>query len=129
MKKLTAALLAMSMTAGLLAGCGAPEPEETTAADSGSAQLSMSASLQSAHSDASGPYVQSGENITLKVTLSIPPQAGSGNYQAATLSVYLPTEGVTVDAVDSTIVNNWYVTEATSSLTVELETTLIPGRS
>ena len=33
MKKLTAALLAMSMTAGLLAGCGAPEPEETTAAE------------------------------------------------------------------------------------------------
>ena len=32
MKKLTAALLAMSMTAGLLAGCGAPEPEKTTAA-------------------------------------------------------------------------------------------------
>ena len=32
MKKLTAALLAMSMTAGLWAGCGAPEPEETKAA-------------------------------------------------------------------------------------------------
>ena len=31
MKKLTAAALAVCMTAGMMTGCSAPEPEETTA--------------------------------------------------------------------------------------------------
>ena len=71
MKKRTAALLAMSMTAGLLAGCGAPEPEETTAATEAAADTSKEAGDGSAEAVNPEDY---------KVGLMIPGNLGDKSF-------------------------------------------------
>ena len=77
--------------------------EETTAANSGSAQLSLSASISTPHDG----YVISGEDMSLDVSFTVPPLAEGGDYKAPILTITLP-QGVTVnpdeirsDAVES----------------------------
>ena len=95
MKKLTAALLAMSMTAGLLAGCGAPEPEETTAAATeAAADTSKEAGDDSAESVNPEDY---------KVGLMIPGNLGDKSFFDAAFNSIEPIKeqlGVTVEYVE-----------------------------
>ncbi len=94
MKKLTAALLAMSMTAGLLAGCGAPEPEETTAATEAAADTSKEAGDGSAEAVNPEDY---------KVGLMIPGNLGDKSFFDAAFNSIEPIKeqlGVTVEYVE-----------------------------
>lgn len=95
MKKLTAALLAMSMTAGLLAGCGAPEPEETTAAATeAAADTSKEAGDDSAETVNPEDY---------KVGLMIPGNLGDKSFFDAAFNSIEPIKeqlGVTVEYVE-----------------------------
>lgn len=94
MKKLTAALLAMSMTAGLLAGCGAPEPEETTAATEVAADTSKEAGDDSAEAVNPEDY---------KVGLMIPGNLGDKSFFDAAFNSIEPIKeqlGVTVEYVE-----------------------------
>ncbi len=94
MKKLTAALLAMSMTAGLLAGCGAPEPEETTAATEAAADTSKEAGDDSAEAVNPEDY---------KVGLMIPGNLGDKSFFDAAFNSIEPIKeqlGVTVEYVE-----------------------------
>lgn len=94
MKKLTAALLAMSMTAGLLAGCGAPEPEETTAATEAAADTSKEAGDDSAETVNPEDY---------KVGLMIPGNLGDKSFFDAAFNSIEPIKeqlGVTVEYVE-----------------------------
>ncbi len=95
MKKLTAALLAMSMTAGLLAGCGAPEPEETTAAATeAAADTSKEAGDDSAEAVNPEDY---------KVGLMIPGNLGDKSFFDAAFNSIEPIKeqlGVTVEYVE-----------------------------
>ena len=94
MKKLTAALLAMSMTAGLLAGCGAPEPEETTAATEAAADTSKEAGDGSAEAVNPEDY---------KVGLMIPGNLGDKSFFVAAFNSIEPIKeqlGVTVEYVE-----------------------------
>lgn len=95
MKKLTAALLAMSMTAGLLAGCGAPEPEETTAAATeAAADTSKEAGDDSAETVNPEDY---------KVGLMIPGDLGDKSFFDAAFNSIEPIKeqlGVTVEYVE-----------------------------
>ncbi|HIX25018.1 MAG TPA: BMP family ABC transporter substrate-binding protein [Candidatus Lachnoclostridium avicola] len=95
MKKLTAALLAMSMTAGLLAGCGAPEPEETTAAATeAAADTSEEAGDDSAEAVNPEDY---------KVGLMIPGNLGDKSFFDAAFNSIEPIKeqlGVTVEYVE-----------------------------
>ena len=94
MKKLTAALLAMSMTAGLLAGCGAPEPEETTAATEAAADTSKEAGDDSAEAVNPEDY---------KVGLMIPGNLGDKSFFDAACNSIEPIKeqlGVTVEYVE-----------------------------
>ena len=94
MKKLTAALLAMSMTAGLLAGCGAPEPEETTSATEAAADTSKEAGDGSAEAVNPEDY---------KVGLMIPGNLGDKSFFDAAFNSIEPIKeqlGVTVEYVE-----------------------------
>lgn len=95
MKKLTAALLAMSMTAGLLAGCGAPEPEETTAAATeAAADTSKEAGDDSTETVNPEDY---------KVGLMIPGNLGDKSFFDAAFNSIEPIKeqlGVTVEYVE-----------------------------
>ena len=94
MKKLTAALLAMSMTAGLLAGCGAPETEETTAATEAAADTSKEAGDGSAEAVNPEDY---------KVGLMIPGNLGDKSFFDAAFNSIEPIKeqlGVTVEYVE-----------------------------
>lgn len=95
MKKLTAALLAMSMTAGLLAGCGAPEPEKTTAAATeAAADTSKEAGDDSAETVNPEDY---------KVGLMIPGNLGDKSFFDAAFNSIEPIKeqlGVTVEYVE-----------------------------
>ena len=94
MKKQTAALLAMSMTAGLLAGCGAPEPEETTAATEAAADTSKEAGDDSAEAVNPEDY---------KVGLMIPGNLGDKSFFDAAFNSIEPIKeqlGVTVEYVE-----------------------------
>ena len=96
MKKLTAALLAMSMTAGLLAGCGAPEPEETKAAAE-TAETSAEAGEDSSEAaEAVNPE-------DYKVGLMIPGNLGDKSFFDAAFNSIEPIKeqlGVTVEYVE-----------------------------
>ncbi|HJC47517.1 MAG TPA: BMP family ABC transporter substrate-binding protein [Candidatus Lachnoclostridium pullistercoris] len=96
MKKLTAALLAMSMTAGLLAGCGAPEPEETKAAAE-TAETSAEAEEDSSEAaEAVNPE-------DYKVGLMIPGNLGDKSFFDAAFNSIEPIKeqlGVTVEYVE-----------------------------
>ncbi len=95
MKKLTAALLAMSMTAGLLAGCGAPEPEETTAAATEAA-----ADTSEEAGDGSAEAVNPED---YKVGLMIPGNLGDKSFFDAAFNSIEPIKeqlGVTVEYVE-----------------------------
>ena len=98
MKKLTAALLAMSMTAGLLAGCGAPEPEATTAAETEAAGETTA----EAGADAS----EAAEAVNpedYRVGLMIPGNLGDKSFFDAAFNSIEPIKeqlGVTVEYVE-----------------------------
>lgn len=98
MRKLTAALLAMSMTAGLLAGCGAPEPETTTAAKTEAAGETTA----EAGADAS----ETAEAVNpedYKVGLMIPGNLGDKSFFDAAFNSIEPIKeqlGVTVEYVE-----------------------------
>ena len=98
MRKLTAALLAMSMTAGLLAGCGAPEPEATTAAETEAAGETTA----EAGADAS----EAAEAVNpedYRVGLMIPGNLGDKSFFDAAFNSIEPIKeqlGVTVEYVE-----------------------------
>ena len=98
MRKLTAALLAMSMTAGLLAGCGAPEPEATTAAETEAAGETTA----EAGADAS----EAAEAVNpedYRVGLMIPGNLGDKTFFDAAFNSIEPIKeqlGVTVEYVE-----------------------------
>ncbi|HIZ80028.1 MAG TPA: BMP family ABC transporter substrate-binding protein [Candidatus Lachnoclostridium stercorigallinarum] len=98
MRKLTAALLAMSMTAGLLAGCGAPEPEATTAAETEAAEETTA----EAGADAS----EAAEAVNpedYRVGLMIPGNLGDKSFFDAAFNSIEPIKeqlGVTVEYVE-----------------------------
>ena len=94
MKKLTAALLAMSMTAGLLAGCGAPEPEETTAAETAAEAEETTAAEGEAEAVNPEEY---------RVGLMIPGNLGDKSFFDAAFNSIEPIKeqlGVTVEYVE-----------------------------
>lgn len=98
MKKLTAALLAMSMTAGLLAGCGAPEPEETTAAET-SAEAEETTAAEG-ETEAEAEAVNPEE---YRVGLMIPGNLGDKSFFDAAFNSIEPIKeqlGVTVEYVE-----------------------------
>lgn len=98
MKKLTAALLAMSMTAGLLAGCGAPEPEETTAAETAAEAEETTAA--EGETEAEAETVNPEE---YRVGLMIPGNLGDKSFFDAAFNSIEPIKeqlGVTVEYVE-----------------------------
>ena len=98
MKKLTAALLAMSMTAGLLAGCGAPEPEETTAAETAAEAEETTAAEGETEAEAEAVNPEE-----YRVGLMIPGNLGDKSFFDAAFNSIEPIKeqlGVTVEYVD-----------------------------
>lgn len=74
MKKLTAAALAVCMTAGMMTGCSAPEPEETTAPS----KAAESAAEEQGDAEAANPE-------DYKVALMIPGNLGDKSFHFLTL--------------------------------------------
>lgn len=98
MKKLTAALLAMSMTAGLLAGCGAPEPEETTAAETAAEAEETTAAEGETEAEAEAVNPEE-----YRVGLMIPGNLGDKSFFDAAFNSIEPIKeqlGVTVEYVE-----------------------------
>lgn len=98
MKKLTAALLAMSMTAGLLAGCGAPEPEETTAAETTAEAEETTAAEGETEAEAEAVNPEE-----YRVGLMIPGNLGDKSFFDAAFNSIEPIKeqlGVTVEYVE-----------------------------
>ena len=98
MKKLTAALLAMSMTAGLLAGCGAPEPEETTAAETAAEAEETTAAEGETEAEAEAVNPEE-----CRVGLMIPGNLGDKSFFDAAFNSIEPIKeqlGVTVEYVE-----------------------------
>ena len=98
MKKLTAALLAMSMTAGLLAGCGAPEPEETTAAETAAEAEETTATEGETEAEAEAVNPEE-----YRVGLMIPGNLGDKSFFDAAFNSIEPIKeqlGVTVEYVE-----------------------------
>ena len=98
MKKLTAALLAMSMTAGLLAGCGAPEPEETTAAETAAEAEETTAAEGETEAEA-----ESVNPEEYRAGLMIPGNLGDKSFFDAAFNSIEPIKeqlGVTVEYVE-----------------------------
>lgn len=98
MKKLTAALLAMSMTAGLLAGCGAPEPEETTAAETAAEAEETTAAEGETEVEAEAVNPEE-----YRVGLMIPGNLGDKSFFDAAFNSIEPIKeqlGVTVEYVE-----------------------------
>ncbi len=103
--------------------------EETTAANSGSAQLSLSASISTPHDG----YVISGEDMSLDVSFTVPPLETGGTYQSAILTVTLP-QGVTVvpDEIRSSVVEGCELREmanGTVYLVITLSSSLEAGNA
>ena len=95
MKKLTAAALAVCMTAGMMTGCSAPEPEETTAPSK--AAESVSEAQGEGDAEAVNPE-------DYKVALMIPGNLGDKSFFDASFRAIEPIEeqlGVTVDYVEA----------------------------
>ena len=98
MKKLTAALLAMSMTAGLLAGCGAPEPEETTAAETAAEAEETTAAEGETEAEAEAVNPEE-----YRVGVMIPGNLGDKSFFDAAFNSIEPIKeqlGVTVEYVE-----------------------------
>ena len=98
MKKLTAALLTMSMTAGLLAGCGAPEPEETTAAETAAEAEETTAAEGETEAEAEAVNPEE-----YRVGLMIPGNLGDKSFFDAAFNSIEPIKeqlGVTVEYVE-----------------------------
>lgn len=98
MKKLTAALLAMSMTAGLLAGCGAPEPEETTAVETAAEAEETTAAEGETEAEAEAVNPEE-----YRVGLMIPGNLGDKSFFDAAFNSIEPIKeqlGVTVEYVE-----------------------------
>ena len=98
MKKLTAAILAMSMTAGLLAGCGAPEPEETTAAETAAEAEETTAAEGETEAEAEAVNPEE-----YRVGLMIPGNLGDKSFFDAAFNSIEPIKeqlGVTVEYVE-----------------------------
>ena len=98
MKKLTAALLAMSMTAGLLAGCGAPEPEETTGAETAAEAEETTAAEGETEAEAEAVNPEE-----YRVGLMIPGNLGDKSFFDAAFNSIEPIKeqlGVTVEYVE-----------------------------
>lgn len=97
MKKLTAAMLAMTMTAGMMAGCGAPEPEETTAAATEAAEASGES--QAAGEEAA----EAVDAADYRVGLMIPGNLGDKSFFDAAFNSIQPIKeelGVNVEYVE-----------------------------
>ena len=95
MKKLTAAALAVCMTAGMMTGCSAPEPEETTAPS----KAAESAAEAQGEGDAEAVNPED-----YKVALMIPGNLGDKSFFDASFRAIEPIEeqlGVTVDYVEA----------------------------
>ena len=95
MKKLTAAALAVCMTAGMMTGCSAPEPEETTAPSK--AAESVAEAQGEGDAEAVNPE-------DYKVALMIPGNLGDKSFFDASFRAIEPIEeqlGVTVDYVEA----------------------------
>lgn len=97
MKKLTAALLAVSMTAGMMAGCGAPEPEETTAAATEAAEASGESQAEGAEA------AEAADAADYRVGLMIPGNLGDKSFFDAAFNSIEPIKeelGVNVEYVE-----------------------------
>lgn len=81
MKKLTAAALAVCMTAGMMTGCSAPEPEETTAPS----KAAESAAEEQGDAEAANPE-------DYKVALMIPGNLGDKSFFDASFRAIEPIE-------------------------------------
>lgn len=106
MKRLTAAVLAACMTASLMTGCSAPEPEETTAAPTTAAQTEASAETSAAQEGTESAEATEGaaaETTDYKIGLMIPGNLGDKSFFDAAFSSIEPiqeTLGATVDYVE-----------------------------
>ena len=94
MKKMTAALLAMSMAASLMAGCGAPEPEDETTAATQAEETAAEAGEESGEAADPSEY---------RVGLMIPGNLGDKSFFDGAFNSIEPIKeqlGVTVEYVE-----------------------------
>ncbi len=97
MKKMTAALLAMSMAAGLMAGCGAPEPEDETTAATQAEETAAEAGEES------GEAAEAADPSEYRVGLMIPGNLGDKSFFDGAFNSIEPIKeqlGVTVEYVE-----------------------------
>ncbi len=97
MKKMTAALLAMSMAAGLMAGCGAPEPEDETTAATQAEETAAKAGEES------GEAAEAADPSEYRVGLMIPGNLGDKSFFDGAFNSIEPIKeqlGVTVEYVE-----------------------------
>lgn len=97
MKKMTAALLAMSMAAGLMAGCGAPEPEDETTAATQAEEMAAEAGEES------GEAAEAADPSEYRVGLMIPGNLGDKSFFDGAFNSIEPIKeqlGVTVEYVE-----------------------------
>lgn len=97
MKKMTAALLAMSMAASLMAGCGAPEPEDETTAATQAEETAAEAGEES------GEAAEAADPSEYRVGLMIPGNLGDKSFFDGAFNSIEPIKeqlGVTVEYVE-----------------------------
>ena len=97
MKKMTAALLAMSMAASLMAGCGAPEPEDETTAATQAEETAAKAGEES------GEAAEAADPSEYRVGLMIPGNLGDKSFFDGAFNSIEPIKeqlGVTVEYVE-----------------------------
>ncbi len=103
-RKVMATVLALCLTAGLLAGCGAPEPDEVETAAEAAPEAEEAEAPEETAEEAGGAESEAAEGETYRIGLMIPGTLGDKSFFDAAFASIEPLKselGVEVEYVES----------------------------